>query len=113
MREEGLRDEHPYARKAACLGCLRNMSVVLLFFFFFFFVEDDVNTFNDSGILETVEKLLEDRDANVVANALVTIVEIFGESDARLQKCSFTHRFDKQNPRFWQGLSTFGLEADL
>ena len=59
-------DAHPYARKAACLGCLK-VSVVLLFFFFFFFVQI-IFTFNDSG-LETVEKLLlEDRDANVVAN---------------------------------------------
>jgi vesicle coat complex subunit len=36
-----------------------------------------------------VEKLLfEDRDANVVANALVTVVEIFGESDERLQNAA-------------------------
>ncbi|CAL6308886.1 unnamed protein product [Bathycoccus prasinos] len=87
--KEGLRDAHPYARKAACLGCLkvyrlccassssgRNGAEN----------EDILNAFTESGILATVEKLLlEDRDANVVANALVTVVEIFGESDPRLQ----------------------------
>ena len=86
--KEGLRDEHPYARKAACLGCLKVYRLCCSSSSSSS-SEDDVNTFNDSGILETVEKLLlEDRDANVVANALVTIVEIFGESDARLQNAA-------------------------
>ena len=86
--KEGLRDEHPYARKAACLGCLKVYRLCCSSSSSSS-SEDDVNTFNDSGILETVEKLLlEDRDANVVANALVTIVEVFGESDARLQNAA-------------------------
>lgn len=104
--KEGLKDPHPYARKAACLGCLKVYRLC--------FrggggggassstsgggggegkggKGDDVlsGLFMESGILATVEKLLlEDRDANVVANALVTIVEIFGESDERLQNAA-------------------------
>ena len=92
--KEGLRDPHPYARKAACLGCLKVYR--LCFCSGASSSEgggkgDDVlsGLFMESGILATVEKLLlEDRDANVVANALVTVVEIFGESDERLQNAA-------------------------
>jgi len=98
--KEGLRDPHPYARKAACLGCLKVYRLC--------FCSGDSSSseggggrrkgkgddvlsglFMESGILAMVEKLLlEDRDANVVANALVTVVEIFGESDERLQNAA-------------------------